>query len=100
MAFRNMVASNVSSQRAFNTTYTNNTLHPMMLKILCYHSEVEGNYSELVVDGVPIDRSGGHVTSGTLYYRYTLSGIVPPGSTYRVNSQFTKEVWIEYVPRT
>jgi hypothetical protein len=66
---------NVSGSRSSGTTYTNSTGRPIFISI---RWERDDGTLELTVDGLMIGRIG--YTAGPVYY--TLTAIVPAGSTY------------------
>jgi hypothetical protein len=72
----------VPTQRASGTTYTNSTGKPISISVRL--EQDDGNMS-LTVAGLMIGRTG--YTAGPVYY--TLSAIIPAGSTYLVTSTGT-----------
>lgn len=74
---------NKTASRGVNITYTNDTAKPIQVS-------VQGNcqvnqYLELVIDGVSVAINGWNsFASGAV--NSTVSGIVPPGNDYIVNS--------------
>jgi hypothetical protein len=66
---------NVSASRSSGTTYTNTTGKPIFISV---RMDRDDGQLDLTVDGLLIGRTG--TTPGPVYY--TLTAIVPAGSTY------------------
>lgn len=68
--------------RAFNTTYTNSSGRAMQVNVCCGF-QPGANSANLQVSGVTVavGASGGSAANSS-----TLSAIVPPGATYRINT--------------
>lgn len=73
---------NVTSSRAANTTYTNTTGRTIFVAAGDDLGSVTSSL-ELVVNGLKISHFT--VGAGEIGKNITVSGLVPPGSTYRVN---------------
>lgn len=71
----------VTGSRALSTTYTNSTDKPIQVNVvlLCVVTTAEAS---LIIAGVVADRSSGN---SSYQINIKLSGIVPPGATYRVD---------------
>lgn len=80
---------NVTSSRAFNTTYTNSTGRPIWVWFSC-SSATGGNVTSGYVDG-----NLACYTVMDLYPRGFSCFIVPPGSTYYITSSGNLAVWLE-----
>ena len=65
----------VSASRASGTTYTNSTGRPIFISV---RWDRDDGTLELTVDSLPIGKTGN--TQGAVYY--TLTAIIPSGSTY------------------
>lgn len=72
----------VLSQRAPNTSYTNTTGRAIAVSISLSGSSSTSVFADFLVDGVRIARVDSAI-EGTKYF--TVFGIVPSGSAYRVN---------------
>jgi hypothetical protein len=85
--------NNETSNRAVNTTYTNNTGKPMFVMISC---SMSGGYINGVVDGNSIIENGN--SNGTVTCINTLSFFVPSGNTYELSSVDTLTIsyWYEF----
>lgn len=84
---------NVTASRALATRYYNTTGKPIYVSV-----DVSGGpntgYADLYVDGVWLGRSGSaSIASGSLYG--TVSGIVPPNSSYYANGSGGLDNWAE-----
>jgi hypothetical protein len=76
-----------TTDRAANTTYTNNTGKPIMVNI--YRSASDGTSAvDLTVGGVVVARANADINDG-----FTVSAIVPNGATYSFGGAFT--LWVE-----
>lgn len=73
----------VTASRAFNTTYTNSTDKPIVVNA----GSTSSTNIVFLVNGVLANVSGPFNTGNTI--------IVPPGSTYRLNSSATLFFWSE-----
>ena len=75
---------NVAGSRAVNTPYTNSYAYPILVQACFNNSNSYPTNNDLVVGGVTVSRfrtdTGNGQTAGTI------SGIVPPGTTYQVTS--------------
>lgn len=85
--------SNVTGSRSFGVTYTNSTGGPMFVTATGYSSGTYQNIS-LEVNGTTVSSFWSGGTGGGVYL--TVSGVVPPGATYIVNTGATgPENWTE-----
>lgn len=78
----------LTASRAASTTYTNSTGKPIFISVIL--SQDDGRI-DLTIDGLLIGRSG--TTQGPIYY--TLTGIIPAGSTYKVDTTGGALTWCE-----
>jgi hypothetical protein len=69
----------VSGSRSSGTTYTNSTGRPIFVSV---RMDRDDGQLDLTVDGLMVGRSG--TTPGPVYY--TLTAIVPAGSTYKADA--------------
>ena len=74
----NQTWTNVTSSRAFGTTYTNSTGKPIMVGIYCLNSTIAASRAYLTVNGVIVDGMGGSYGGEGM----GSSTIVPNGGTY------------------
>lgn len=85
--------TNVSSSRAYSTTYTNSTSKPIMVSIFATNLSAAAASCRFYVGGVAIggfgmSQSGGIDNGGSF--------VVPAGSTYQVtNTNFSAPTWFE-----
>ena len=79
---------NVTASRVVGTTYTNSSGKPIFISV---RLEQDDGTITLTVDGLMIGRSG--YTAGPVYY--TLTGIIPVGSTYVVGTTGGTFLWYE-----
>lgn len=80
---KSLVYSDVTGSRAANTGYTNNTGRPKIVTIIVSYTSANAN-TQFQVDGGPYSAFAiGNNLSGLTF---THSVIVPPGSTYRLQS--------------
>src|SRR5690606_22457976 len=82
----------VKASRADSTNYVNNTGRLMAVSIWA-DVGTGARYMELVVDSMAVTSTGGTSAPN----RLQVSGIVPPGSTYRVNVASISSImgWVE-----
>ncbi len=78
----------VTASRAASTTYTNSTGRPIFISV---RMEQDDGTLSLTVDGLLIGKTG--YTPGPVYY--TLTAIVPAGSTYLVTTTGGTLFWYE-----
>jgi len=71
----NQTWQNLSASRASGTTYTNSTGRPIFISVKWFRDD---GFLSLTVDGLEIGATGN--TAGPQYY--TLSAVIPAGSTY------------------
>ena len=76
---------NVTRMRSSNTNYTNTTGQPIMINV---SDGGAYNYPKIFVDNIKVAFIDGGAESDS-----TLSAIIPPNSTYRVEHTFT--FWCE-----
>jgi hypothetical protein len=74
---------NLTGSRALATTYTNSTSRPITVSVIAGPTTASGDI-QLLVDGVVIQRHYTNPDTSSLIE--SVYGIVPPGSTYRVNT--------------
>ncbi len=89
---------NLTSSRAWGTTYTNSTGKPIMFTCSGYASGVAGDKTlAMYINGNNVLLNGSFGTTGTPYQSGTL--IVPAGATYSANSvggnYITLSLWWE-----
>lgn len=77
----NQVWSDFQASRIFGTTYTNNTGRAISISVQFVTINAYDQL-ELLIDGVGRGKAGTSVTSAGLVF--TLTGIIPPGSTYSI----------------
>lgn len=70
---------NVTGSRAFDTTYTNTTGRTIVFS--ASPNAASNDTYDVLIDGISI----GRLIYGTATVTMMLQGIVPPGSTYRIN---------------
>ncbi|BAV81065.1 putative tail-fiber protein [Vibrio phage CKB-S1] len=87
---------NLTSSRAFLTTYTNTTNKPIL--VMVYLTDNAGNSLnyEFLIDGVILGQE--RIAAGTGQPVTTTTYIVPPGSTYRCNTDGNERLvrWTEF----
>jgi len=90
---KNQSWTNVTSSRAFSSTYTNNTGKAISVSVTGFCSTPAGNQGNLIVDGVVIGIFGNY-GSGSYANGFM---IVPNGSTYAVSNlvNLTLSTWYE-----
>lgn len=79
----------VTSSRAWSTTYTNSTGYPIWV-FVCANTNVNGGVSNLFINGVQYLRNSLYSNS------YIESFVVPAGHTYQLTGPFTLKSWAEY----
>jgi hypothetical protein len=84
----NQTWQDVTASRAASTTYTNSTGRPIFISV---RMEQDDGTLNLTVDGLMIGRTG--YTAGPV--NYTLTAIVPAGSTYLVTTTGGTLYWYE-----
>ncbi len=84
----NQTWQDVTASRAASTTYTNSTGRPIFISV---RMEQDDGTLNLTVDGLMIGRTG--YTAGPV--NYTLTAIVPAGSTYLVTTTGGTLFWYE-----
>lgn len=84
----NQTWQDVTASRAASTTYTNSTGRPIFISV---RMEQDDGTLNLTVDGLMIGRTG--YTAGPV--NYTLTAVVPAGSTYLVTTTGGTLYWYE-----
>lgn len=86
---------NVTSSRAFATTYTNSTGRPIFIWVQGLSAGVSGNKAvSLIIDTVLIISNGFFTSTGNNYP--LVSGIIPNGATYSVSADgVSLDRWVE-----
>ena len=101
VGFKNSKWVDVTSNRLFGTTYTNNTTAEIAISVAAATAYNESSYINnvtIIVDDIPIVSKSGLPKVQTRYGSDsevnrpgydTVNCVVPPGSTYRVNANTT-----------
>ena len=84
----NQTWQDVSGSRAAATNYTNSTGRPIFISV---RMDQDDGTVTLTVDGLAIGKTG--YTPGPVYY--TLTAVIPSGSTYRVDTTGGTLSWFE-----
>jgi len=86
--------TNVTSSRAFGTTYTNSTTRPIMVSVWGSSTSVAEGYVSCSINGTQVARNGCDTTN---YNNIDpgLTIIVPPSATYNISSNCSLSGWFE-----
>ena len=80
-----------SPQRQVNVTYTNTTGRPIMVSVAGFFSS-----TSLVVNNISVGFASLFNNSGfTIAASSTMTAVVPPSATYRVNGSVVPNLWAE-----
>lgn len=92
----NQTWQDVAASRSINTTYTNNTLKPIV--ILVYVEAASNTTGSFVLDGTTIWSSASTSSSGSfLFANQTIPFVIPVNGTYRINLGLSasSKIWYE-----
>lgn len=86
MSFKNARYQNVTSMRAVNTDYVNDTGQLIAIAITIHNSD-DHNQCQFLVEGEMVGFSDGYQSSGTGHWYPQIYAIIPPGQKYRLNGR-------------
>ncbi|MEX9846410.1 phage tail protein [Providencia rettgeri] len=92
----NQKFEDVKSQRKKNVLYTNSTSKPIYIMVsVSSLTTITGVYLLLYIDGAAFKVIGGGSANNGTFKGAHLSAIIPPSSTYKIESSFDIESWGE-----
>ena len=86
MSFKNARYQNVTSKRAVNTDYVNDTGQLIAIAITIHNSD-DHSQCQFLVEGEMVGFSDGYQSSGTGHWYPQIYAIIPPGQKYRLNGR-------------